>query len=305
MGQHMYDQNTRHRAVIHYTYFLRSIRKVSKIYNVGKSTLSRWLRLSHVPTERKKRPSLAHRLAPRVSGYLKDDPFMTLQEIVQRLKDSDHAASTTTVHRAIRTARFSRKRVQPRFQPRKPTTEQAVEFLKNFDAAQEIISIDETCVYANDSPRYGYTLRGTRCCHCTKAPKRTGKLTLVLAISNKRGCIAHKLVKGSFNSESFRCFLGSVPAKKGNVVLMDNVAFHHSKCVLSELKGRGLRTLFTPPYCPEFNPIEMAFGVLKGIMRRRSHDAMESTLNRITPEICASWFAKSRRFVVGVTEEKS
>jgi len=42
----MYDQNKRHRAVIHYTYFLRSIRKVAKIYDVGKSTLSRWLRHS-------------------------------------------------------------------------------------------------------------------------------------------------------------------------------------------------------------------------------------------------------------------
>jgi transposase len=84
---------------------------------------------------------------------------------------------------------------------------------------------------------------------------------------------------------------------------MDNVAFHHTKCVRSELKCRGLQPRFTSPYCPEFNPIEMAFGVPKGIMRRRSHDVMDSALKRITPEICALWFAKSRRFVVGVTEE--
>lgn len=86
----MHDQKTRHRAVIHYTHFLRSMRKVAKIYDVGKSTLSGWIRDSGVPKERKIRTSLAKRIAPVVSGYLKKDPFMTFHSSPSLI---DHSAT--------------------------------------------------------------------------------------------------------------------------------------------------------------------------------------------------------------------
>jgi hypothetical protein len=38
----MISKETRYRAVVHYTHFLRSLRKVSAIYKVSKSSLQRW-----------------------------------------------------------------------------------------------------------------------------------------------------------------------------------------------------------------------------------------------------------------------
>jgi len=40
----MYTDLIKNKAIIHYKYFLQSLRKVSKIYKIGKSTLSRWLK---------------------------------------------------------------------------------------------------------------------------------------------------------------------------------------------------------------------------------------------------------------------
>jgi hypothetical protein len=38
----MISLETRYRSVVHYKYFLRSLRKVCNIYNVSKSSLHRW-----------------------------------------------------------------------------------------------------------------------------------------------------------------------------------------------------------------------------------------------------------------------
>lgn len=38
--------------------------------------------------------------------------------------------------------------------------------------------------------------------------------------------------------------------------------------MIAFLRGLGVQVLFLPPYSPEYNPIEKAWGKLKGILRR-------------------------------------
>ena len=42
----MHDLETRYKAVVHYNHFQRSLRVVSKLYKVSKSSLQRWVKLS-------------------------------------------------------------------------------------------------------------------------------------------------------------------------------------------------------------------------------------------------------------------
>ena len=49
----------------------------------------------------------------------------------------------------------------------------------------------------------------------------------------------------------------------GDVVIMDNVAFHKSQKVEQLIKSRGAWVLFLPSYSPDLNPIELAFSKLK------------------------------------------
>lgn len=295
----MHSKEKRHRAVIHYRHFLPSLRKVAKEYGVGKSTLARWIKRSESPCERRRRKqTLAQAASASVSKLLTENPFLTLKEIVSELRREGLRISSTTAHRALRHASFSRKRVQARFQPREATQQEAKDFLQVFDTSAEVISTDETCIYVHDSPRYGYTRRGTRCCHRTKAPKRTGKLTLLLAISNVRGVLSHTVIEGSCNTTLFKKFIDELEAPKGATVLMDNVSFHHSKAVKESLSSRGFKALYIPPYSPEFNPIEMAFGVLKSALRRKSAAVLDDALRDITLLSCQAWYGKTRKFAV-------
>lgn len=56
--------------------------------------------------------------------------------------------------------------------------------------------------------------------------------------------------------------------KHGDIVVMDNLAAHRSAVVIAAIEKAGATVLFTPPYHPEFNPIEKMWGKLKDIIRR-------------------------------------
>jgi transposase len=51
--------------------------------------------------------------------------------------------------------------------------------------------------------------------------------------------------------------------KPGQVVIMDNAAFHKSQETKSLIEEAGCRILFLPPYSPDLNPIELFWGNLK------------------------------------------
>jgi hypothetical protein len=67
------------------------------------------------------------------------------------------------------------------------------------DRAPEALAVDETCIYFEEAPRYGYSRKGERCVYRRRQPQRTGKVTLVLAISERRGVVAYRVVKGFVN----------------------------------------------------------------------------------------------------------
>jgi transposase len=54
----------------------------------------------------------------------------------------------------------------------------------------------------------------------------------------------------------------------GDIVVMDNLNAHKRPDVIAALRALGAQVLFLPPYSPEYNPIEKAWGKLKGILRR-------------------------------------
>ena len=71
---------------------------------------------------------------------------------------------------------------------------------------------------------------------------------------------------------------------KGDVVILDNVAFHKSPRAEKLVRAKGAWLLFLPPYSPDLNPIEMAFSKLKTLLRKqaaRSFDAIANALGEI------------------------
>jgi transposase len=70
----------------------------------------------------------------------------------------------------------------------------------------------------------------------------------------------------------------------GDVVILDNVAFHKSPRAEELVKAQGAWLLSLPAYSPDLNPIEMVFSKLKTLLRKwaaRSFDAITQALGDI------------------------
>ena len=88
------------------------------------------------------------------------------------------------------------------------------------------------------------------------------RTSLLLAIASN-GDRFHVLKTGSIDGDIFADFILAMPFPVGSVLLMDNHSIHGTDEVLVALHVKGYRVLYTPPYTPELNPIEMVFGTIK------------------------------------------
>ena len=290
----MYSLDMRNSAVRHYLK-VRSLRKVAGIFHIGKSTLDRWVKPIHTARNARRKRSAA--AVARIDALVTTNPFTTLSKLKASLATDDIKISCTTAWRILRDSGYSRKRTRHRSSPRKPSLEECEQFLAALETTGERISIDEVCIYFHESPRYGYAPRGKRVVHRTNKPPRSNKLSMLLAISNKRGIVAHKCLAGSFNTASFTDFLNSLDVRSGTPLILDNVSFHRSRAATEVAQAKGYRLLYTPPYCPDFNPVESAFSVIKNAMRQQEPVALSEALATITASKCAAFFSGSLRFI--------
>jgi transposase len=83
----------------------------------------------------------------------------------------------------------------------------------------------------------------------------------------------------------------------GDIVVMDNLSSHKQPRVKALIEAKECSVLFTPPYSPEFNPIEEAWAKLKDILRRMNtatreafDSALDEALTAITSSDLLGWF---------------
>jgi putative transposase len=257
-------------------YRCNSLRKAATETGVPKSTIHEWVsKIGHRSKGSIRKRRVCKKLdaiSPLVEGFLKIDPFHTLQSIQRAIQNSiSLRVSCTTIHRAIHATKHSYKKVSWRTLPRDITQELAI-FQKEYGDAvcsdRMVISLDETGFLTNYLPLRGYSMRGRRLRVCKEHPRRF-RLTSIVAIC-KNSIVATDTFPGSANGKKFQDFISRVFAKMPNsIVLMDNIAFHKSTEVRRLAEAHGIRLLFTPPYSPECNPVEHFFAVVKSAVRRR------------------------------------
>ena len=76
----------------------------------------------------------------------------------------------------------------------------------------------------------------------------------------------------------------------------DNLVVHHIAAARELVESAGAELLYLPPYSPEFNPIELAWALLKQDLRTRGARTLDllietarQTFESFTPELCKSW----------------
>jgi transposase len=138
--------------------------------------------------------------------------------------------------------------------------------------------------------RYGRSKRG-RPAYGAVPHNRGPNLTVVAAVSAVGGVLAWRALDGAMTGAAFLAFAGDalIPAlRPGDVVVMDNLSAHKTAAVRAALAAAGVGVLYLPRYSPEFNPVELAWAVVKARLRAvaartREHlrEAVAAALARI------------------------
>ena len=249
---------------------VRSLRRVASRLNVSKSSLQRWIQ--NIDKRRKRRSCKQVQVDVKrcIDDTLKARPFTTMQTLCQDIvSQCGIRMSPSTAARVVKRVGWSHKKAF-RVIDKKHTRET----LENFKHAylestdDSIVCIDEAGFYIGDIPRYGYAPRGRRlnvpCDRCL----RRSKITLLMAIS-KDGVVAYELLAHNCKRDDFVNFIEHLDVPKGTRVVMDNVAFHHSKVTKDALQAKDISPLYIPAYSPRFNAIEYVFSQLKSDYRKR------------------------------------
>ena len=116
--------------------------------------------------------------------------------------------------------------------------------------------------------RYGRSLRGVRLRDHT--PCGHWETHTIVAALRPHGLTAPAVFDGPIDNASFFAYVEQVlvpTLRRGDVVVLDNLAVHKQPEVRTAIEAAGARIRFLPPYSPDFNPIEMAFAKLKAFMR--------------------------------------
>lgn len=101
--------------------------------------------------------------------------------------------------------------------------------------------------------------------HDTVCGMRFVRENFIAAKVEKR-VVAPMCYQGNCDTEMFNFWLENflIPElKPGQIVIMDNAAFHKSEKTKNLIKNAKCELLFLPPYSPELNPIEKFWANLK------------------------------------------
>lgn len=105
--------------------------------------------------------------------------------------------------------------------------------------------------------------------------KKYGRTSIIAAwLSEAKEMIAPYVFNGYADAKRFngwleQCLLPEL--KQGQVVIMDNAAFHKSKKTKVLIESVGCRLLYQPAYSPDLNPIEKQWAVLKAKFKKHKH----------------------------------
>lgn len=285
----------RRKMALHIYSFFNSLRKTAILLQVSHSTISRWLKnqTRKQYTKYKNKIYKSDAIIESIRIAIQNDPFISITKLTILLQQTINiTVSKELVRLAISKLGLSKKKARFYGAPN-DLKEKTTIFLERRDTYVEqkrrFLSIDETSFGRNGINTFGYSKRGSPLYIKKKQARMTTTSSVCCTCSD--GTFVKKNIHGSFNTERFLDFLNTLDTKKDDVILMDNVRFHHSKVVAELLKQKSIDVLFVPPYSPWFNPIELCFSIVKREYYKTQD--IEHAYSALTSKHIMSFFNKS------------
>lgn len=164
--------------------------------------------------------------------------------------------------------------------------------------AKKLVFVDESGVNLALTRTVAWGPRGERV--VDDVPGGRWESYSVIAGLRDGGVIAPMVLRGAMDTAAMRVWVGDVLGPKlrpGDIVVWDNIGIHDDPEIAEALARRGARLEFLPPYSPDLNPIEHAWGKMKSILRAAKARAagalvwaLDEALSAITSKDCRGWF---------------
>jgi transposase len=114
------------------------------------------------------------------------------------------------------------------------------------------------------------------------------------------GTTASMSINAATDGDVFEAYVRTALApalRRGDIVILDNLAAHKRAKVAEVIHACGARIMFLPPYSPDLNPIEKMWSKIKSILRslkprtpEELHAAITYAFSQITAEDARSFF---------------
>lgn len=227
--------------------------------NVSKSTIGRSLCEKGTPKQLKKRGR--PKIELNVMSLFPKYQFSSLKTIISV---ENLQLSVTTLSRRLRELNITKKKVYHCIGNNfELLNQKRTLFSRNMQhaVASEYISIDESSFYHRLNPLKAWSIVGERV-HLPNQRIVSKRYTLLSAITSE-GLLMQKVIVGSAKAVDFAAFILDFPVTQCTKVLLDNASIHKSKVVKEAFDRMGLSQVFTAPYSPEWNPVELYFSEIK------------------------------------------
>lgn len=161
------------------------------------------------------------------------------------------------------------RRTRPRKVPIKRDQKEADNFKENFKVLLDMLDVwfyDETGIEGDAAPRLVWSLKGRRkTCYYNGSHIRES----VMGAANPKTGELETLIMPYVDTQIFQQFLDYFNERLAGrhvVMVLDNASWHKT----ASLTWGTVIPVYLPPYCPDLNPIEVLWKVLKD----RAYDLM-------------------------------
>jgi transposase len=164
---------------------------------------------------------------------------------------------------------------------------------------ERLVFIDEFAIHPAMSRTQARAPRGERA--EVSEPGHHGPNTSVIGAMSLNGIDAMMTIEGAIDTVVFDLYVEHflVPELvEGDIVLLDNVTFHHSQRAIRLIEAAGAKVIHLPAYSPDFNPIEECISKIKSILRslkartkRKLGRALAKAMKMVSIDDICGWFA--------------
>ncbi|KAL0213213.1 hypothetical protein RCL1_006839 [Eukaryota sp. TZLM3-RCL] len=299
------------RALDAYAVLTTTQAHVADMFRTSQASISRWGKEALVETISDcpitSRRCLSEEEIQELLLMVEKSPRAFLRELrVASFLKFNKSVSISSLHRVLEDAGVSRKKCS--LVMRIASRQLICNFVDYWNKTiglvrhSQLVFVDELSFRAHRT--HGRSPKGVP----VPAFQRTMNKTISCAIAiDVNGTLLTHSVVGHFDRLSFTSFLRNLIASRSmhrfpgprSILIVDGCRIHFSPDIFEAFRKCGIRYIKLPPYCPEMNPIEVFFSILRAKVRESSELFPESTpeqlinaeLLRLTPRDCSSLFS--------------